>query len=223
MTVPPMRGAELAEAHKGRFRVVGYSELRAKTTAVAAQILERYGSERHGVVIAPVLMGGAMPARLIMDAMLGHEIVAEVAPCRIRRYEGVGQAGEAEITMPLLPSQVKGRVVIGVDDLVDGGQTLAAFRAHALAQGASQVDTAVIFAKPHSTEVPGFCAEDGITEWLIMPGEELDFMDQVAQADVEVSKLSEEEQAVYFRTLGFDEDCVRGWTSVRPHNNAGVQ
>jgi hypoxanthine phosphoribosyltransferase len=167
--------------------------------------------------------GGGLPARLIVDALLGFGIVRAVVPCQIRRYSGVERGGATKVTLALDKRRVRGEVVIGVDDMVDGGQTLAAFRAHGLDQGASEVDTAVIYVKPGSIEAPGFFAEDGVRQWLVMPGEELDFMSELVRTDSEVRRLSASEARLYFEALGFAHDTVADWALLRRTAPPGVQ
>ncbi len=202
--------ARLAAKHHDRFRVVSYLELRMLCTALARQIFEAYVGG-PGIVICPVLMGGGIPARLVTDALLGSGLVSDIVPCRIKRYSGVGEAGEAEFTLPLDPKRVKGRIVIGIDDLVDGGQTLEAFTRHANEFGSLEVQTAVIFAKPGSTHQPKFVAEAGVTQWLVMPGEEMDFMQEIVGIDTEVGEMKPSAQAAYFVGLGLDAAVVRDW------------
>jgi len=208
-------GELLARAHAGRFRIVPYEELRSKATEVAGSIFEMYGASGEQVVLAPILMGGGPPARLIADALLGFGIVRAIVPCQIKRYTGLAKGGEAKMLVSLPRTRVKGLTVIGVDDLVDGGQTLAAFKLHAASMGAAKVDTAVIYAKPHSVERPGHCAEYGVTEWLVLPGEELDFMDELRLVDPDLQTFSDEEISSYFEALGFSRSIVADWLALQ--------
>ncbi len=215
MTLPEKRGEKLAQQHAGRFRIVGYNEVRAKATDVAEAILRRYGGADRQVVIAPILGGGGLPARLVVDALLPFNMVKAVVPCQIRRYSGLGSGGETELLVPLSQERVRGEIVIGVDDLVDEGQTLVAFRRHAIERGASEVETAVIYAKPHSVFVPTFCAEGGVAQWLVLPGEEHTFMSEVAREDAELKALENEELKLYFETLGLDQRIVSDWLRLQ--------
>ncbi len=201
-------GVDLARVHAGRFRIVSYGELRAKATEVAGKILEKYRNVPEGIVVAPILGGGGLPARLIVDALLPFGLVKAVVPCQIRRYTGMEGDGAAELLLKLAADRVKGRTVIGVDDLVDGGQTLEAFVEHAGAVGARVVETAVIYAKPHSTFVPDYVAEDGVLHWLVLPGEEHAFMQELAGSENDVESLGAQEQARYFEELGIDAAIV---------------
>jgi hypoxanthine phosphoribosyltransferase len=213
-------GDKLARKHAKRFRVVGYEELRDKATAVAGQVLRRHKDRPDSLIVVPIMMGGGLPARMVLDVLMGYGVVHAVVPCRIKRYTGIGEAGEAEIMVELSESQIQGRVVLGVDDLVDGGQTLVAFRQHTLGLGASAVEEAVIFAKPHSVAVPTYCAESGVEEWLVMPGEEHDFMRTIVKADAEVGELPPNELAGYFTGLGLPLATVRDWQQF--HDSIGV-
>lgn len=204
-------GAALAQHHAGRFRVVLYAELRAKATEVAAKILADRARYPRGIVLAPILMGGGLPGRLVADALLHTGLVNDITPCRIRRYEGVGKAGQAEYTIRLPRDKVKGQVVIGLDDLVDGGETALAFYEHAKAQGARQVEVAVIFVKPQTTTTPRYFAEAGVSQWLVLPGEELSFMQELSLNEDEVTGLAVAQQREYFEALGFSSATVAQW------------
>ena len=214
-------GSILAKRHAGRFRVVRYAELRATATRVAVQILAEHVATFENVVIAPILMGGGLPGRLVIDALLPYGVVADVTPCRIQRYSAVGVTTNTEITIGLVAGSVASKTVIGVDDLVDGGETMAAFIEHAHAAGAAVVKTAVMYAKPGSTVKPDYVGEQGITQWLVLPGEEHDFMHTIKQSDPDVGSLSNSATVVYFHELGFDKITVQEW-SVMPRFTQSV-
>jgi hypoxanthine phosphoribosyltransferase len=208
-------GVELAQSATKGYRVVSYDELRTKASLVAGSLLERYRGHSGGIVISPILMGGGLPARLILDTLAPFGIVRAVVPCQVSRYTGVAQAGAAKILTSLPRSRVGGVVVVGVDDLVDGGETLRAFCAHASAQGAAIVDTAVLFEKPRSTFVPGHSAEKGVTQWLVLPGEEHDFMHELTHMDKSVGGLSRSGQHAYFVRLGLSAHVVSEWLALQ--------
>lgn len=214
MTQKTGAGKLLARRDSGKFRVVSYDELRSVATRVAIAIADdsaKFGGE---VVISPILMGGGPPARLILDVLLGLGMVRSVVPCQISSYTAVGQPGYLKMTLKLSKPAVKGRVVIGIDDLVDDGRTLEAFRQHAQDLGAAKVLTAVIFSKPHSRVQPDYCGVSGVTEWLVMPGEELDFMSGLIGMDQDLASLSPQEQAEYFRELGLPARVVSEWAQL---------
>ena len=215
MNLAVKSGAMLARSAARGYRVVSYDELRTKATVVARSLLERYRGQSKHIVIAPILMGGGLPARLILDALAPFGIVGAVVPCQLQRYLGVARAGQAHILTPLPRRRIAGEIVVGVDDLVDGGETLRAFCAHATAQGAGRVDTAVLYAKPHSNLAPGHCAEKGVTQWLVLPGEEHDFMQHLASKDEAVRALPADETRAYFEELGMGGHIVSEWLALQ--------
>lgn len=227
MADPIHDGAALAVQHAGKYRVVGYAELRAKASKLAEQILRAHGGQPDSLVLAPILLGGGLPARLVADTLMASGLVHDVAPCRIRRYDAVGRSGQLEFALPLDAKAVAGRIVIGIDDMVDGGETMAAFLEHARTQGAAEAEAAVIFAKPHSTVTPDYCAEAGVTEWLVMPGEEHDFMTHVSRTDHAVRGLDASEARRYFVALGLAAGAIEQWqaaTALMPAaTRSGVQ
>ena len=202
--------------------MVDYAELRRHATGVARQILERHSGTAFKVIIAPILLGGGLPARLVVDALLPYNLVDDVTPCRIQRYSAVGIASETVISMRLSAASIAGKILIGVDDFVDGGETMQAFVEHATATGAAHVETAVMFAKPHSTVVPDYVGEFGVTQWLVLPGEEHDFMHSIKQSDSQVQALNPAETAMYFEELGIDSATVNEWGAM-PRCNEAVQ
>ena len=207
------QGTDLARRHAGRFRVVSYEELREKAMVVADQILADYSGQQ--IVAAPILMGGGLPARLVIDALLPFGVVGDIVPCRLRRYTGLAEAGEVTFSVKLPKRRVSGQIVIGMDDLVDGGQTLEAFREHALSRGAKEVHEAVMFEKPQSSLKPKYCAERGVPEWLIMPGEEHEFMRMLRDVDLEVAELPADALSDYFVALGLPKATVVAWQRLQ--------
>jgi hypoxanthine phosphoribosyltransferase len=218
-------GALLARRCADRYRITGYGEVRSKATQVASQILEVHGNNPDSLVIVPILFGGGPPARLVVDALLGFGVIHEVVPCRIKRYAGVGKPGLVGFTLPLRTQDIADRIVVGIDDMVDGGETMMAFVEHALQAGARTVETAVIYSKPQSRFVPDYCAESGVTEWLVMPGEELDFMNNISRSDEQVKQLSAIEMGRFFIGLGIEAQIVEDWQNLaaRLESRRGVQ
>lgn len=206
--------AQLAHAHKDRFRIVPYPELRDRATHLAEQLV-RSGITSEDVVV-PVLMGGALPARLVLDAMTMHGISPDVAPLRIVRYEGVGRAHEPRVDLGIEGSRVAGKRIVAVDDLVDGGQTLAFAEQYVLNLGAESFAAAVCYQKPTSRYNPKFVAERDVLPWLVLPGEEYDFMTEISTADEMLREQPEAIVRAYFRGLGLSRAIVSAWTSA-PH------
>ena len=209
------RVIEVTVSGRHGYRVVTYDELRLKASQVARSLRERYSGRDGGIVIAPILMGGGMPARLILDALAGCDLVRGIVPCQIARYAGIGRGGRANMLLSLSRSRVAGRLVVGVDDLADGGETLRVFNAHAIAQGALEVDTAVIFSKPGTSFTPGHVAETGVTQWLVMPGEENAFMTEVYRGDREVASMAPRDLQNYFEVLGMPVRAVLDWLAMQ--------
>jgi hypoxanthine phosphoribosyltransferase len=106
------------------------------------------------VVAIPVLRGG-----LFFFADLAREISSsiEIAPVRTSAYDSLNrQTGEVNVEDFADPLQIKGRVVLLVDDVCDSGRTLEQLEKALVSRGAREVRTIVMLRRllPRPTFVP---------------------------------------------------------------------
>lgn len=92
-----------------------------------------------------VMVGGLVPAGLLLPRL---EFPLEIDYCHATRYRGATTGGE--LTWLARPQiDLKDRVVLIIDDILDEGHTLAQIIDACKAQGASSVYTAVLANKQH--------------------------------------------------------------------------
>lgn len=109
---------------------------------------------RTDVVAIPVLRGG-----VYFFADISREITSsiEIAPVRTSAYDaGTNAAKEVTVEQFADPVQIKGRVVLIVDDVCDSGRTLEQLEKALLERGAREVRSVVLIRRllPRPTFVP---------------------------------------------------------------------
>jgi len=102
-------------------------------------------------ILLCVLIGGIVPMGKLLPRLNFH---LEVDYVHVTRYHGATTGGE--IQWKAAPGiQLKDRVVVVVDDILDGGLTLKAIVDYCNEQGAKKVYSAVLVEKEKSREVGG--------------------------------------------------------------------
>jgi len=96
-------------------------------------------------IIMCVMIGGLVPMGNLLPRL---DFPLEVDYVHATRYRGEISGGE--LHWKVKPShEIRGRTVLVVDDILDGGLTLAAILAEVKAMGASEVYSAVLVDKHH--------------------------------------------------------------------------
>lgn len=127
--------------------------LEAAIARVGAEITAALAGER--AVFLTVMNGGlffAAPLALAIDCDLEFDYV------HATRY-GERTVGREVEWLHRPRAALAGRTVILVDDILDEGWTLAALRAHCMAEGAKRVLIAVLCVKSHERRVAGLAAD----------------------------------------------------------------
>ncbi len=113
-----------------------------------------WADSRTDVVAIPVLRGGIF---FFADLVRELRSSIEIAPVRTSSYDSQNKQTK-EITVEDFadPLQIKGRVVLVVDDVCDSGRTLEQLEKALLARGAREVRTIVLLRRllPRPTFVP---------------------------------------------------------------------
>lgn len=125
----------------------------AAAERMAAEITAQLSEQRP--VALCVMVGGLIPAGLLLPR-LGFPL--EIDYCHATRYRGATTGGE--LTWLVRPQiDLKGRVVLIIDDILDEGHTLAQIIEDCRAQGASAVYTAALVNKRHDRRFNGLQAD----------------------------------------------------------------
>ena len=117
------------------------SEVRAAIQRLAGEIRSRLG-EAYPLVL--VVMGGAVVFAGQLLPLLRMPLDLDYV--HVTRYGARVQGGGVAWRVDP-PHGVRGRTVLVLDDILDGGQTLAAVRERLLALGAARVECAVLVEK----------------------------------------------------------------------------
>lgn len=126
--------------------------------------------------IVALAKGGWTWARAFADGV-GMDNLSSL---RLKLYKGIEQKTQEPQIVEPLGSAVKGCRVLLFDDVVDSGETYAFAKEHLIQVcGASEVDTAALFWKPHATIKPDFyCGET--SAWIVFPHEIREFITETA-------------------------------------------
>ena len=128
--------------------VASAEEVRAATVRLAAEIQSRLG-ESYPLVL--VVMGGAVVFAGQLLPLLRMPLDLEYI--HATRY-GAATAGGGIDWRVAPPPGVRGRAVLVLDDILDGGQTMAAIRERLLTSGAQSVHCAVLVEKELGRKKP---------------------------------------------------------------------
>lgn len=128
---------------------------------LASKILK--SGKKFDIVIG--IANGGLPPKLIV----ADELDLDSDNLRVKSYDEkiIGQQGEVELIRDI-NSDIKGKHVLLVDDLVDSGKTMEFVVRHLMEKGAASVTTAVFFKKPTSTHNPDFYV-DTTEKWVVFP------------------------------------------------------
>jgi uncharacterized protein len=115
-------------------------------------------------IIVGVARGGLVPARILMDLLETRDF----AIIQIEYYKGINQPRKEPILKQCLNTQLTGQNVLLVDDVSDGGRSLALAKAHLQEKGAQQVKIATLYVKPGTITMPDYF-EKQTTRWIVFP------------------------------------------------------
>jgi hypoxanthine phosphoribosyltransferase len=143
----------LAEVMQSAELIHDRATIEAALDRMAVEITERLAGERP--VYITVLTGGLITAGMLAPRV-GIDLDFDYV--HVTRYRGETEGGE--LHWRARPRHaLRDRTVLFVDDILDEGDTLAALRDYALAEGANQVRIAVLTRKVHNRCVPGLTAD----------------------------------------------------------------
>ncbi len=128
-------------------------------------------------VIVGVLRGGYIVARIVADA-LG---VSDIGVVEVKFYKGIGEQAERPVITQPLTTEIRGRKVLIVDDVVDSGRTLEVVSEQVRLRGASEVRTAALYYKPRSIIRPDYLVVE-TSKWILFPWELGEFVRELMPA-----------------------------------------
>lgn len=128
-------------------------QLNSRMDEMAARLNEKYAGEEP--IVIPVL-NGAMIFASDMIKRLTFKLTID--PIKASSYAGTSSTGNVQITQDI-KSDVQGRPVIFMEDIIDTGRTLQALTKVMAGRGAKSVEVIAMLDKPE-TRVVDFHADD---------------------------------------------------------------
>lgn len=148
-------------------------------------------------VLVAVSRGGFDPARILSD-QLG---VKRLASLQVVYYTGVNERSEMPEVQYPLNADVRGLLVLVVDDVADSGNSLRLVREYVEGLGAAEVRVATLHHKPWSVYRPDYYAEE-VEKWIIYPWEVKESVQLLRQSLLKTG-VSEEELGARLMEIGF--------------------
>jgi uncharacterized protein len=115
-------------------------------------------------VIIGIARGGLVPARILSDFLE----TPELAIIQIEYYVSIAQTRQEPILKRSLHTQITDKKALLVDDVSDTGKSLQLAKNHLQQQGAKEIKTATLYAKPQTITKPDYC-EKQTSHWIVFP------------------------------------------------------
>lgn len=128
------------------------ADLNKRMDEMAAELNQKYADEQP--IVAPVL-NGAMIFASDMIKRLNFKLTID--PIKASSYEGTSSTGQVKVVQDM-KSNVKGKRIIFMEDIIDTGRTLKALSDLMKKRGAKSVEVVAMLDKP-ATRVVDFHAD----------------------------------------------------------------
>ncbi|MHB8472529.1 MAG: hypoxanthine-guanine phosphoribosyltransferase [Gammaproteobacteria bacterium] len=149
----PITAQQAFEAYKAAELLHSEQAVEHALDQMAAQITTQLAAANP--VLLCVLTGGIIPAGKLATRL---DFPLQLDYLHATRYRGATRGGELHwIAHPSI--DLRDRVVLVIDDILDEGTTLAAIVEHCRAEGASEVLSAVLVDKIHDRKDPAIKAD----------------------------------------------------------------
>lgn len=126
-------------------------QIASRLDSLATTLAERLPRE---IAVVPLLKGSFMFAADLMRTLHNHGLVCRVEFITVSSYgDETTSSGELKVTGQI-PTDLAGRVVLLIDDILDTGRTLQWTHAKLVATGAAEIVTCVLLDKPSRRVVP---------------------------------------------------------------------
>jgi hypoxanthine phosphoribosyltransferase len=120
-----------------------------RTKIIAQQINNNYGTKDTLVVL--IVLHGALIFGA--DLVRNLEMPTEIETIRIKSYEGISSTGKINLVTPL-PSSLKGKHVLVVEDIVDTGRSIDFLLKELQKVEATSIKVCTLLDKPDAHEFP---------------------------------------------------------------------
>ena len=113
-----------------------------------------------------IARGGLVPARVLSDLLE----TLSLATVQVEFYLDIAQTRKEPVLKQGLSVLITDKKALLVDDISDTGKSLKLAKNHLLQQGAKEIKTATLYAKPQSITKPDYY-EKGTCRWVVFPWE----------------------------------------------------
>lgn len=142
-------------------------------------------------IIIGIARGGLVAARILSDLLE----TPELAIIQIEYYLSIAKPRQEPILKQGLSTPVTGQKTLLVDDVSDTGKSLQLGKKHLQQQGAKEIKTATLYAKPQTITKPDYC-EKQTSRWIVFPWDAKETVRKIIQkqegkraAGKEITKL----------------------------------
>jgi hypoxanthine phosphoribosyltransferase len=115
-------------------------------------------------IIIGIARGGLIPARILSDLLE----TPELATIQIEFYIDIAQTKQEPTLKQSLTTQITNKKTLLVDDISDTGKSLQLAKNHLTQQGAKEIKTVTLYAKPQTITKPDYY-EKQTSKWLVFP------------------------------------------------------
>ena len=115
-------------------------------------------------IIIGIARGGLVPARILSDLLE----TPELAIIQIEYYVSIAQPRQEPILKQGISTPLTGKKTLLVDDISDTGKSLQLAKNHLQQQGAKEIKTATLYAKPQTITKPDYY-EKQTSHWIVFP------------------------------------------------------
>ncbi len=148
-----------------RFLCLTWAQLEAEVFSLAQKISNH--TSLHPIDRIITLAKGGWPMARSLSDFLGGVPVASFG---VRTYDGISNQSSDIAVYQALPPLDPSEHILLFDDIADTGQSLQFTLDHLKEQGVTQITTATVFFKPHSSIQPDFYSAETVL-WVIFPYE----------------------------------------------------
>jgi len=186
-----------------------WQQLQAAIFALSQEIKQKNQHEKPFDVIVAIASGSFPYAVMLQDFLEVDELLS----IGIQTYSGINETGDARFFQEI-SENIDGKKVLLFDDVTDSGKTMELALEYLETKGVTDVTTATLFHKPHSSYIPDYHVNQ-TTAWIIFPQDIWESM-RILHIRWSEKKVNTTAMKAAFTALGFEKQFVEAFfTSVQ--------